>query len=203
MTWRAPPSARAAIVAAALLVLTCCRASGPPPNIYVLGDPAASRPDERTERGYRVVELTQARLPDYLDSTDIITRRADGRIEASPRARWGERLSVGVTRAVAASLAAKLPGVIITTSPPIEPPWRQVNIDIDALEARQGGQCVLVAQWSVRAGRNGPLLNRQQASIVSGIGGTSDAAVVAAMTRNVDELAARIAPALKVSAAER
>ena len=191
-------SARGPILAlSAAVALSGCHSADPYPNVYVLGIAPPVRPADESQLGQPVIEVKLAQLPDYLDSTDIITHRAGGRVTASETGRWGERLSVGVTRAVALSLAAQLPGLAVTTLPPLAAPWRQVRIEIDSFSARPDGECVVSAEWSIRAGDNGRLLEKQRTALVVAVAGSGDAAVVAAMGSEVNTLADRIALALR------
>ena len=181
----------------AILELPACGSGGPPPQLYVLGDAAPLVPSRAVSQlRDPVVELKPVRIPDYLDTTDIFTRRDGGRIVASQSARWGERLSIGVTRAVASALDARLPQLAVTTSPPLEDPRWQILIDIDAFGTQSGGQCVLEGRWSIREGRGGQkLIKEERISLATPVGAGSDTEVVATMTRQVDQLAGLIASA--------
>jgi len=181
----------------ALLALSACSAAGPPPRIYVLGDAPPARSVSVSQLAEPVVEVKPVLVPDYLDTTDILTRRAGGQMMASRTARWGERLSIGVQRAVAQSLAARLPLLAVVTPPPLESPWRQVLIDIDAFAAQSDGTCILAGRWSIRESRGGKLLDEDKISIVGPVGKATDADVVGAMTQQLDDLAERIASALQ------
>jgi uncharacterized lipoprotein YmbA len=181
----------------AILELSACGSSGPPPKLYVLGDTAQVGTGDVSQLSYPVLELKPVRIPDYLDTTDIFVRQAGGHIVASQSARWGERLSVGVTRAIAISLDTRLPHVAVTTSPSLEEPRWQILIDIDSFETQADGQCVLAGRWSVWQGRGRQKLNEERISLATQVGKESDAEVVAAMTRQVDDLAGRIALALE------
>jgi len=101
---------------------------------------------------------------------------------------------VGVTRAVAGCLEARLPQLAVTTVPPPEPPRWQLLIDIDTFEAQAGGQSVLIARWTLLEGRRGERLREEKVSLVTPIGQGGDQAVVAAMNQQVDQLVDRIAP---------
>ena len=178
-------------------LVSACHAADPLPDTYVLGIASSVQPSEVSQLGQPVVEVELARLPDYLDTTDIVLGAPDDRVVASKTGRWGERLSVGVTRAIALSLAARLPEFAVTTLPPLTAPARRVRIDIDAFALRPDGNCVLTGVWAIRNGRDGDLLDKQRIALVVPISGTTDAAVVAAMSREVDTLAERIALALR------
>src|SRR5258708_17893482 len=177
--------------------VSACGTGGPTPELYILGDAARPAAGAVSQLNDPVVELKRVRVPDYLDTTDIVTRHPDGRIVARPSARWGERLSVSVTRAAAASLEARLPHLAVTTAPPVEAPRWQLLIDIDTFEIQAGGQSVLTARWTLLEGRRGERLREEKVSLATPVDQTSDRAVVAAMNQQVDQLVDRIAPALE------
>lgn len=126
---------------AAMLVLgsAACGMSGPPPVEYVLG--AAPNATQATSQvtAVPVLEVRLVRLPDYLDTTDLLVRDGN-RLTPSKGGRWGERLSVGMTRALASALAARLPNMVATTSQPVKSPERGLLVDVSALEARSDRQ---------------------------------------------------------------
>lgn len=181
----------------AIVSISACSWSGPPPTTYVLGDTATTGFGAVSQVAAPVVELKPVRVPDFLDTTDVFTLRDGGQIVASQGARWGERLSVGVTRAVATSLAEQLPQVVVTTSPPLESPRWQVFIDIDTFEVQPGGQSVLVGRWRIWQSRGEKKLADERISLGLPVGKGTDAEVVAAMTQQVNQLAGRIALALE------
>ncbi len=138
-----------------LLLCAAACSSGPPRRIYVLtpptdsvhttmtpsstGDPMA--PNQRLEvRGILV--------PDYLDSTDILMRIGSDQVKASATGRWAERLSLGVTRALRADLAVRMPQYSIVQDGSSNP-QRRLLITITALDLWQNGRCVLAANWSI------------------------------------------------------
>ena len=64
-----------------------------------------------------------------------------------------------------------------------------------AFEPREDHQVVLVARWTVADNRE--VLVAEQVSLVEAIAGTDDSAVVTAMSRALDELAGRLAAAIR------
>ena len=73
------------IVRAAVLAIFCsamwgtagCSLSGPPPAEYVLGAMPAATGNSLLQTEFPVVEVKRVRLPDYLDTTDILERRGN------------------------------------------------------------------------------------------------------------------------------
>ncbi len=192
-------SPRRLVSRAALLVyfgtavfgINACSLSGPAPAEYVLGAVPAATETTIPQAGLAVVAVNRVQLPDYLDTTDILERR-NNQLVPSPTGRWGERLSVGMTRALTASLAAQLPHLVVTATP-VGRPTRQILVDVAAFESRPDHQVVLVARWAILDGATREVLTAEQASLVEAIGGEGDEAIVAAMSRAVDDLAGRVA----------
>jgi uncharacterized lipoprotein YmbA len=193
-------AATLALLGAACAALANCGPGGPSPALYVLGTPPAPTSAARPVAGLPVVELKPVRVPDYLDTTDLVVRD-DGQLVPSRTGRWGERLSVGATRALGTALAARLPRLLVTTAPPVERPAWQVLVDLDTFEARRDGQIVLTGRWSVTDGAGRATLAAERVSLVEPLAGAGDAAVAAAMTRDLEALAARIAAAFERLAA--
>jgi uncharacterized protein len=191
---------RMGILAALTGALAACGGGAKLPDLYILGGPAPATAGAVSQLDHPILEIERVHLPDYLDTTDIVTSQPDGRIVARSTARWGERLSVGVTRAVADGLEARLTSLAVTTAEPLAPPRWQLLIDVDSFEvdaggAQSAGRAVLTARWTVLAGNQGEPLREEKVSLVQPIGQGSDPEVVAAMNQLVNQLVDRIAPA--------
>ena len=169
-----------------------CGLSGPPPAEYVIGIAPAPARVTTPLTGRPIIEVKPVQLPDYLDTRELLVRRGNQAV-ASESGRWGERLSVGTTRALAASLAARLPGLIVTTTPPVEQSARQVLVDITSFEARDNQEVVLVARWSIIDGSRRFTLLSEQTALTEPVTSMDDSAVVMAMSRALEDLASAIA----------
>ncbi len=148
------------------------------------------------QTGRPVIEVKRVQLPDYLDTTDILERRGN-QLVPSPTGRWGERLSVGMTRALMASLAARLPRMVVSATPQSGRPARQILVDVAAFEPTAGHQVVLVARWTITDGAGRQILVAEQTSLVEAIEGTGDSAVVAAMSHALEDLANELAAGIE------
>jgi uncharacterized lipoprotein YmbA len=179
----------------AVFGIAACSLSGPPPAEYVLGAMPAATATTLSQTGLPVVEVKRIQLPDHLDTTDILERRGN-QLVPSPTGRWGERLSVGITRALTASLAARLPRLVVTATP-LGRPTRQILVDVAALESRLDHHVVLVARWTILDGATRQVLTAEQASLVEAIEGTGDSAVVAAMSQGLEDLAGQLAAGIE------
>ena len=183
--------ARILIVLGAFIIAGCSR-GGPPLPLYVLGNAPPAVASTTPQAGLPVIEVKPVKVPDYIDTTDLLVRSG---VEMVPSraGRWGERLSVGTTRALATALAARLPRMAVTMTAPVQPPARQVIVDLGSFEARADGNVVLVARWSILDGTGRKVLAMQRVSLVEPVAGTGDAGVIAAMTRAIEDLAGGIA----------
>jgi uncharacterized lipoprotein YmbA len=179
-----------------LLCTTAC-SSGPPLRTFVLTPtlaptgpaPATALPTER-------IVIRRVLVPDYLDTTDILMRHGRNEVKVDGTGRWGERLSQGLTRALAADLAARLPSdaLVVDGSSPAQ---RQVEITVNSLDLWPDGRCVLAATWSI--------VDRAAPRAVAGGSGTfespavrrtidvGDAYLVDVISGNVGKLADMIA----------
>ena len=185
------------------LALTCVVAgciSGRAQQIYVLNDAADTPRDNEAVAGRSELQLERVLVPDYLDTTEILSRAGEHELLASPSGRWGERLSLGIMHALWADLAIRLPQDRVMLARPVEKSARQILVNVDAFDVRPNGRCVLAADWTIldsdrrvvlAAGR-GTFIVPSDRSDKAG-----DAAVVSAMAEALRQLAESIALAAK------
>jgi uncharacterized lipoprotein YmbA len=135
-------------------------------------------------------------VPDYLDTTDILLRDGRNEIKVDPTGRWGERLSDGLTQALAADLAARLPreSVVLDAS---DRAGRRLLVSVQALDLWPDGHCVMAADWSlVEPGAKTAAITgsgRFDTGAVADMSSASDANRVDAIARTVAKLADAIA----------
>jgi uncharacterized lipoprotein YmbA len=149
------------------------------------------------------VQLQRILLPDYLDTTDLVLRSGAHELKVSPTGRWGERLSIGLTDALAAALAVRLPQDAVVLDPAGEPAARRVLVDVAAFDVWPDGHCVLAASWTVlaRDPAAAAVSGRETFDLAAGgPAAAGDAAVVAAMAQAVGRLADRVAAAVDAPA---
>lgn len=188
-------NARSLIISIVLLIglAGCGGLGGAPVKLYVLGDAAAPIAATAAAVGRPSLELRTVQMPDYLDNQDILIRGAANEVVASPTGRWAERLSVGVTRALAGDLAARLPGYVILSAPPaFGATPQQIHVDLDAFDARLDGRVYLSARWSITTPGD-DLLASARVALVEPTESQADGAIAAAMSRILHRLADAIA----------
>jgi len=176
--------------------MTAC-SSAPPLRTFVLTPPLsptalAPTTASPTER----IVIRHVLVPDYLDTTDILMRDGTNEVKVDGTGRWDERLSQGLTRALAADLAARLPSdaVLLDTSSPAQ---EQVLVTVNSLDLWPDGRCILAASWTI--------VDHDAAHAVAGGSGrfdspairstldVGDAPLVDAISGNVGKLADKIA----------
>jgi uncharacterized protein len=177
----------------ALLILVAGCAGSPSVRIYVLGDPPNSVPATSTQSSRPIMRLLPVSVPDYLDTQDILLRSGRNEVEASPTGRWAERLSVGLTHALAAALASRLPAADIVANRPIVPPAQQILVDVETFEISPDGQCQLTGRWTISSGDGLRVLRSARGTFAERAADPSDAAIASAMTRAIDHLADQMA----------
>jgi hypothetical protein len=189
---------------APLLVVTLALGScgtSPPPRTYVLG--AEASVGARAGAVAPVLLLRRVTVPRYLDTTDLVVRVGPGETAASPGGQWAERLSDGVTRALATALERRVgtgrvlrPDDAVTDAAAAP---REFLVDVDAFEcSARDATCRLDARWVVGNGRSA----RPEATPVyhgSWIepDGATNELRVATLARLVDRLAERISTDLR------
>ncbi len=164
----------------------------PLPRVYVLGEPSQATPGIADEAGLPHIELKTVTVPDYLDTTDILRRSATNEVIASAVGRWGERVSSGITRALAIDLARRLPKVVIESQGAYEPSLRLL-VDVERFEIGEDGRCTLTARWRLTASGDKVQSNSERGTFVEATTSRTDAAAALAMTSAIDQLARQIA----------
>jgi len=182
-------------IAVALLVAALSACAGQAKREYVLGAAGASEKVLALQTALPVVQVERVQLPDYLDTRDIVTKR-DREVVPSETGRWAERLSVGTTRALAASLGTQVKSAVVTSAQPIEPPVLRVVVDVVTFEAVEG-EVVLAARWTITDGTGQRSLASEQATVTEPVLAARDGAVVAAMSLALEKLANRISAGIE------
>jgi hypothetical protein len=191
-----PPFWRGLTFAAATVLLAGC-GSDSTLRTYVLGSPALPSIGVWSEAGLPVIELRAVSVPDYLDSSDIVRRVGPNEVAASPTGRWGERLSQGLTHALASALSRRLPKVVIAMTPP-SGPTRRLFVDIERFDIGVDGQCLVTARWRITAGDGQTISQSEHGAFREAAASSDDPAVASAMTRAVDQLAEQIAATIEL-----
>jgi len=193
-------SARSTALIVTVLVGTVGCASLPPRKIYVLDNANDAAMGASAANAAPVLRLERVLVPDYLDTTDILTRAGGHELQSSQTGQWGERLSLGITHALRADLAVRLPTRIVAGTQPTDNAVRQILVSVDTFDVWADGHCILTANWSLlEKDERGAVLTEHGAfTTPAASGGTpGDATVIAAMADAVSQLADSIASTVK------
>ena len=149
-----------------------------------------------------MLRLAAVRVPDYLDSNDIVLRVGPHQLQTLATARWGERLSAGVTHALAGDLAGRLPAVQVTADPSGDEFAARVLVSVETFDVWADGHCVLKAGWTIVSAHPPAVSSAGGGTFVAAPGTalTGDAAVVGGMADAVEQLAQSLAPAAAAAA---
>jgi uncharacterized lipoprotein YmbA len=142
--------------------------------------------------GLPVIEMKTVRVPDNLDTSDIVRLAGANQVIPSAKGRWGERLSVGITQDLVATLSTQLPQAVIENRGGFEPS-RRLLVTISRFDIAPDGRCVLSARWRLTDAAGKVLSDSEEATFIEMAASSSDAAAAAAMTVALDHLARQIA----------
>lgn len=99
-----------------------------------------------------VVVLSSVTVPNYLDTTDIITRH-NSKLSHVPNSRMSSILSVGIKDYITHILADKNPNIFVTNETQINAPTYQLIVNISRLDIQKNndktGNITLEADWSL------------------------------------------------------
>jgi uncharacterized lipoprotein YmbA len=174
--------------------------SGRARQIYVLNGAVDTPTDDKAAVGRTELQLERVLVPDYLDTTEILSRAGEHELHASSSGRWAERLSLGIMHALWADLAMRLLQDRVTFARAPEKSARQILVTVDAFDVWPNGHCVLAATWTI--------LDTDRTVVLAAGRGTfsvpsdssakpGDGAVVSAMAEALRQLAESIALAAK------
>ncbi|HXN10479.1 MAG TPA: PqiC family protein, partial [Steroidobacteraceae bacterium] len=171
---------RALSLSACVLLLAAGCSAGPAPRTYLLDPPLQYAAAPAAVPAGPLIQVPTVTLPDYLDTEDILLREGAHGLAASPAARWGERLSAGVTHALMAALVNRLPDYRVSPARPPDPLARQILVDVTAFDVGRDGRCELRASWSITTpGAVSTALGRQAVFVTPAAGASrADAAAV-------------------------
>ena len=187
---------RIAILGAAGALVGAC-ASGRVVTRHVLSPPARDNTAQVADPARSRVQVDRVRVPDFLDTTDIVVRRGSGELVASRSARWGERLSAGIRDALIMQLRNRPSGALLADADVRDPEALHLAVTIEAFDVFADGRVLLVASWTWSGGqfRAPQAVNEQTFSLPAMVARppADDAGLVAAMTAAIAALAECIA----------
>ncbi len=171
----------------------------PETRFYVLTALAvAERPSDGSAGSRPTVGLRPVELPAQLDRPQIVTRVGGNALRLAEFDQWAAPLGDNVTRVLAENLALLIPTERVAVFPwagavPID---YEVAVDITRFEGTLGGDCWLVAAWTISR-RGGKVPATTGKSSHSEPAGGGYATLVSAQSRLVAALGRDLATALE------
>ena len=180
-----------------VLGLFACGSSGPATTYYGLfpNDDFKARGNAKMIQSLGVGPID---LPEYLDTTALVSKSDTNVINVSGYHAWAEPLDASIARVVAANMGALLDLDVWAF------PWdarhrpnNQIKIIIESLEGVRGANVSMKAKWFVYSLDHKTILKQSNFTATQRLNSKKYAAYVAAIQKNIDELSAHIASELQ------
>lgn len=180
-------------------------ATAPPPALHSLVPPAGSVPAQPATAAASpgpalTVAVGSASVPVEVDRPQLVLRAADGDIRMLDQERWAEPLKAQLPRAVALSLAQRLPHAVVSAYPNVamSTPRLRLTLDVQRFELQRTppAQATLRVVWLLRdaAGKTDAGPSRVTEVSVPAAGGSATLpALVSAMRGALDHFAGEVA----------
>lgn len=165
-----------------LFILGGC--SAPPLKYYTFNENIINQSTNKITQYSEIsptIIITPITIPDYLDTTDIVTRE-NSSLHHSVNGRMSSVLSVAVTDYVTHLLSVKNPTLFITNQRQVGMPTSQILINISHLDVQnlgnQNGSAILEADWSIIPRNEHLPINKQKGTFFASGSIASDSDVI-------------------------
>ncbi|MBP7528578.1 MAG: membrane integrity-associated transporter subunit PqiC [Syntrophorhabdaceae bacterium] len=187
----------AALIAVLLLLAGC--SSTEPPRFYLL-NPLTEGTNFQPPTSEPCISLGvgPARLPEYLDRPQIVTRATRDELALAQFDRWAEPLSDAFPRVLAQNLSRLLCTTTVSLypwSPSVAHDYR-LQVQVIRMDGRLGEGVALEAWWSVSGGPDKKVLAAKQSGFTEPAQGKDYEALVQAHSRAIMSLCRDIAQAI-------
>ncbi len=195
------PTLKIILVRALLLsTLTAC-SSSPAPRLYII-EPMSASASVQIDNDLSI-GVGPVTLPAHLNRKEIVTHDQRYRVNSAEFDRWAEPLDHNITNALAENLS-----VLISSDHIIAYPWASphnfdftVQVRVTTFGTNPNGEVVLSASWTIYDADNTPV-ELTKTRYAETRRGDEMIALVAAMSRTVEQLSRDIATTLVAAAAE-
>ena len=175
----------------ALIATTLSACAGPSLKLYTLTGARESIDPPPLPRNATVILVDRVRLPQYLDTQDILIRRGN-LLDRSQTGRWVSRLSVSATDLLTARLATRRLDALVTDGAQTAVPDYEIRVHVGELDVTSAGEAVMEADWQIipRAGIKYVVRDRIRIALHGSV--RNDEGVVKLEDRLFERLAASI-----------
>jgi hypothetical protein len=185
----------AAVLTILLLGLTACGTTARK-EFYLL-TPTASVTAAASTQKPLLISVGPVTLPEYLDRSQIITRRSESELDLADGHRWAEPLQENFTRVLAEDLRA-LSGngrVIIHPNRESTAADYRVTVEVARFDADAQGQVTLIAVWTIHDGGKTRVVHSRRAEYRRE-SGSGYPALVTALSETIGQLSEDIFAAI-------
>jgi uncharacterized lipoprotein YmbA len=192
---------RLALVTLALsvILLAGCRGTSEKARFYKLSAILSSDESAKPAGKGVAVGIGPIKFPDHLDRPEIVTRTSRNALRIGDFDRWAGSLREDFSRVLTENLS-----ILLSTDYVFVFPWQKpipldyrVAVDVSRFDGELGKSATLTARWTVMDGEKKELKSIQRSNITSPVDGNSYEAVVAALSRTVEDLSREIAETIK------
>lgn len=178
-----------------VLALLAAACSGTPESRYYLPEPdAVAAPADGP-----VVFIDTVTVAHYADRSQLVTRVDANRVTFEEFDVWAQPVPELLTRYLVDALGNRFGRANVLATPgrrSFDPDWR-IEVDVLRLDADQAGEVVLDARWTLFRGRDDRFVGTGRERLVERAEPNDIPGRVAAVDRALDDLAARIAAAIR------
>jgi len=184
-------------------MLTCAGcAGGSTTTRYYLLTPLASvdgSDPAPTAKTSLAVGVHRVALPNYLDQPQIVTRIGPSQVALAEFDRWASPLVNEFSRVLGEDLRTMIPSdqVVVFPWPQTANVDYEIAVDVAEFEGQLGGNCSLVARWSIYGRERRAVLRAGKSSLNEPTKGGDYEAIAAAQSRLIAALSREIAGALR------
>jgi len=139
-----------------IIATGCLVACTTPPasKFYTLGPVQISQTSPAAD--HIAIAFDPITLPELVDRPQMVVRLDPNRVSIDEFARWAEPLKNQIPRILAADLAQRIPGAIVSTYPQhADDTAYRVSVDVQTFESSADGTVMLAVLWSVRVPNQG------------------------------------------------
>ncbi|MFM0302221.1 PqiC family protein [Paraburkholderia sediminicola] len=180
----------------ALTFFAGCAAS-PESKFYTLSPTQAAGQAASVDSISITMAIDPVTVPELVDRPQIVSRLDANRVSIDEFARWAEPLKSQIARVLAADLAQRIPGAIVSSYPQrVDDNAYRVSVDVQSFDSSTDGTVMLAVIWSVRVPKQGEKVSGRTVvrEAVSGLGYD---ALVAAHSRALASVAGDVAVAMR------
>ncbi len=186
------------VLTTALLVglLTACSLSSPEPRLYLIEPMTASSAGTPTDEDLTVA-VGSVDLPGHLEGKEIVTYDQRYSVSYAEFERWAEPLDENISSTLVENLSMLLPSSRVFADPAnlANDPDFRVQVNVIAFGSDPSGDVILSTSWAIRDTDRAPvkLVKKRYSTARQG---DDMLALVAAMSRAIEQLSRDIADAL-------